>query len=39
MEEGITIRTNKVNEKGIFHDDDDDGEEVTASIFKVTELV
>jgi hypothetical protein len=47
MEEGIAIRTNKVNEKGIFHDDDDDdydnydddGEEVTASIFKVTELV
>jgi len=45
MEEGITIRTNKVNEKGIFHDDDDDddddddGEEVIASIFKVTELV
>ena len=39
MEEGITIRTNKVNEKGIFRDDDDDGEEVTASIFKVTELV
>lgn len=38
MEEGITIRTNKVNEKGVFHDGDD-GEEVTASIFKVTELV
>ena len=42
MEEGITIRTIKVNEKVIFHgdddddDDDDDGEEVTASIFKVT---
>jgi hypothetical protein len=45
MEEGVTVRTNKVNEKGIFHDDDhdddddDDGEEVTASIFKMTELV
>jgi len=46
MEEGITIRTNKVNEERIFFvvvvvddDDDDDGEEVTASIFKVTELV
>jgi hypothetical protein len=40
MEEGITIRTIKVNEKGIFRDDDDfDGEEVTASIFTVTELV
>jgi hypothetical protein len=42
MEEGIAIRTNKVNGKGIVHDDDDDdddGEEVSASIFKVTELV
>jgi hypothetical protein len=39
MEEGTTTRTNKVNEKGIFHDVDDDGEEVTASIFRVAELV